>query len=281
MGNIGTLVVPKSKPKRGPIRRTIRIIVACVLLCVGYCVLHVLLVLAFPQVLFSDRITRENLTVHMRQEIPPEINDVLDRAQSLLSASEIYDADVQYDIFILNSYGLSRYLLLRNTHFGCNMPTGDTFLVNADVKKDLAFCEKISRDDRRLRSLSGVIVHEIVHDLMRQHLGWSAERKTPSWIKEGYCEFIGQASAIDHDLGLSILTSGDRSTPGFPNFKHRLMVEYLLTGRGLTIEEVLRSPPDYASVEAEVLAALRADERGFLDRIDSTIGTADRAKRWR
>ncbi len=263
------------KKKRKTARRFLKLVITGLLLCASYCVLHVLLILAFPQVLFSEHATRDQLTAHMRQEFPSNIDRVLDRAQSLLSASELYDESEAYDIYIINSHRLSRYLLLRNVHFGCNMPTGDTFVVNADVAKDLAFCEILGPRDQRLRSLSETIAHEIAHDLIREHMGWKAERDVPSWIKEGYCEFVAQGSAIDHDLGLSIASEEAPFTLGFLNFKHRLMVEYLLASGKTSIGELLKTPPDYDQVELQVFSELHADQDAFLASIGTTIGKED------
>ncbi len=263
------------------LRRIVKVALLLVAIVVSYCGLHLLVMLGFPGILFRHELTRANLTVQMRVPVPGEMDEILDEVQTLLGKSTLYYDQESFEIFIVGSFPLSRYLLLRNVHFGCNMPTGDSFVVKADVPLDLAFCESLGPHDHRLRSLSETMAHEITHALIRDHLGWRGDRRTPSWIKEGYCEFICQGSAIDHDLGLLLLKEGRSSTLGLPNFKHRLMVEYLLKGQGLTIEELLRSPPDYRPIEAEVLAELRADEREFLDRIDSTIGTADRAERWR
>ncbi|MCH7525829.1 MAG: hypothetical protein IID39_00190 [Planctomycetes bacterium] len=52
-----------------------------------YCIQHVLLVY-FPDPLFPYHRTYEDFTVHMREEIPPEITVVLDRVEILLSVRD-------------------------------------------------------------------------------------------------------------------------------------------------------------------------------------------------
>ena len=234
-----------------------------------YAVAHILLAY-FPQPLFPYQRTYKNFTVYMREEIPPEITSVLDRVQRLLSASEINDESLDHEIYIFNSYRLSRFLLLRNVHFGANLPNGDSFITMADVGQDIARCEKLGPADTRLRTLSETITHEIVHALIRNHVGWRAERGLPVWIKEGYCEVVAEGSAIDHELGLHVLKGESPRVRGSANFRYRMAVDYLIRDRHLTFDEIAQNPPEFAMIEAEVVAALRADEQAFRRR----LGTA-------
>ena len=239
---------------------------------VVYFITHVLLVF-FPDPLFPYERTYKNFTVHMREEIATEITGVLDRAESLLSASELNDKSLHHEIYIINSFRLSRFLLFRNVHFGCILPNGHIFITQADVANDIARCELISPHDRRIRTLSETIVHEVTHALLRNHVGWLANQRLPTWIKEGYCEFVADGSAIDHRTGLSMMKSPfPVFTPGLNNFRYRLAVEYLINDKHMTIAEIIRRPPCYREVEAEVIAGLREDEQGFLKRLGSRVG---------
>jgi hypothetical protein len=249
------------------VKRTARIIGWCLAPLAAYCVLHVLLVV-FPQPLFRHHRTYKNFTVYMRQQVPAEITDVLDRVDTLLAASEINDPNAHHEIFLCNSYRLSRYLFLRNVHFGCNPVTGDTFITNADVVNDVARCEKLGPSDTRIRTLSETIVHEITHDLIRDHVGLLGERKLPVWVKEGYCELVAEGSAIDLELGLSVLKGEAPRVHGSANFRYRMAVEHLIRDQNLTFDEIARNPPEFAMIEAEVVAALRADEPAFRRRLE-------------
>ena len=245
---------------------------------VTYCILHVFLVV-FPELLFPYQRTYKNFTVHMREEIPPEITSVLDRVESLLSASELNDDSLHHEIYLINSFRLSRFLLLRNVHFGCNLSIGHTFITNADVANDIARCELISPDDRRIRTLSETIAHEITHALTRNHVGWLAEHRLPTWITEGYCEFVADGSAIDHCTGLLLMKcTSPAFTPGLNNFRYRLVVEFLINDKHMTIDDIIRQPPDFRAVEAEVIRGLRRDERAFLKRLGSRIGCTEPAR---
>lgn len=236
---------------------------------VTYCVSHVLLVY-FPDPLFPHKYTFKNYTVHTRDPIPPRITVVLGRVDSLLSVSELNNESRHHDIYFINSFRLSRFLLLRNVHFGCCLPNGNVFITSADVANDIARCKWISPDDRRVRTLSGAIVHEITHTLIQRRVGWSENRRLPVWVKEGYCDFIARDSAIDVRSAVALLTSPScPSTPGLRNFRFRLVVDYLISVKHKTIDEIIRDPPDFDVVMAEVIAGLQGEGEGFVERLGS------------
>jgi hypothetical protein len=263
-------------PKPGRVRRCLRWLL---LAAGGYVLLHAT-VLCFPRVLFTQSVTRHGITLRARDAIGPGAGAVLDRVHALISASELYDETVQREVVLIDSFGLSRALLLRNVHFGCNLATGTTFITSGDVERDLAFCERQGPSDRRLRSLSDSIAHEVAHAMIRDRVGFWRERRLPTWLKEGYCELVAQGTSIDPALGLELLTQGGW-TPGLANLKYRLMVEYLLLGRGASLATLLEDPPETGRVEAEMRAALGRDPRAFLERIGSSIGRDDPAGRYR
>lgn len=255
-----------SKPRRSPLRKG-----ACLFFALlgTYCVCHVLLAL-YPWPLFSHSVTRGRYTLYLREEVPPEATGILDRVEALVSASDLDVEGLHHSIYVFNDQRLIEYLLLRNVHFGARLPSGSIYISDADVKRDVARCVRIGPMDERRRTLSESIAHEIAHSLLRHHLGWRAERAVPGWIKEGYCEFVARGQVIDEALGLSLLKADDlRSVPGFPQFRNRLMMEFLIRERGLTIEAILRHPPEFDEVLAGLLAGLRADERAFLAKLRS------------
>jgi hypothetical protein len=238
-----------------------------------YCLAHLLLV-AFPRPLFAYEYNHGNLTVYMREPVPPEMSGVLDRVHALLAASPLNDESLHHDIYIVNSFRLSRYLLFRDVGFGANHILGHTFVVSADPVHDLAFCERHGPDDHRIRSLSGTIAHEITHSLIRRCIGWRAEGRMPCWLKEGYCEVVADSSPIDERTGLAAVKNDSPAFPGLPYFRYRLAVEYLLKDRGLSIDQFFENPPDFHQVEAEIRTRLREDEAGFIAKMGSQIGSA-------
>jgi len=261
---------PPPEPQPPPRRRRL-LKGACLLLSLlgAYCVFHVLLAL-YPWPLFGHSVTQGGYTLYMREEIPPEAAAVLERVDARVSASALNVEGLEHPIYVFNDQGLIEYLLLRNVHFGARLPSGSIYISDADVAQDVARCVRLGPNDERRRTLTESIAHEVAHTLLREHLGWRAERAIPAWIKEGYCEYVAEGQVIDEAVGLSLLKSGDEgSIPGLWQFKNRLMMEYLLSERGLSIQEVLQDPPDHAATLSGLLEGLRSDERAFLARLRS------------
>jgi len=245
-----------------------RIVALAVAAFIVYAVAHVLVALS-PGVLFSDHYTHKNFTVHMRETVPPQIEVVLDRVEALLATSELDDQGLHHEIYIFNSPRLVRFLMLRDVHFGANLPNGTTYITDANVEENLARpWPRLGPNDRRLRTLSKSVAHEIAHRLLRRKVGWQRHRKMPVWLKEGYCEYVAQGAAIDEEVGLAILLQpGHVSQPGYPLFQNRLMVEYLINVRGLSIDELIAEPPAPRQVQDEVIVGLQQDQAGFLRRL--------------
>lgn len=239
---------------------------------VAYGVLHVFIAYR-PAPLFSHERTYKRFTVHMREEISGEITRVLDRVESLLATSALDDPDLRHDIYIFNDRRLVTYLLFRDVHFGVNLPNGVTYIVEADVVRDEARCRRTGPLDRRRRTLSESIAHEIAHALIRRHSGRRAERGLPPWVREGYCEYVAQGSAIDPTTGLALLLADEgAAVPGFAQFRNRLMIEYLINVRGLSIDDIFRDPPEFDEVRASLVAGLRKDAAGMIERLRSRRG---------
>ena len=219
----------------------------------GLAILHSLLVV-FPQPLLRHRVSHANFTVYAPEPFPPEIHPVLDRSRALLAASTIDEPDLRRKVYLLNSYRLMRFLLVRNVHFGAILITGGIYIADGDATRDVARCKKLGPRDNRQRTLSGAIVHEATHDLIRRRVGFWEDRRLPTWVKEGYCDFISRENAIAPSTGFAIL---DRRTSGrvrgYAYLEYRLVVDYLLTEKGMTIEQILDQPPDYYETLGEVL----------------------------
>lgn len=242
--------------------RTTLVAAGCLL---GLVILHLLLVV-FPQPLLRHRATRENFTLYSRQALPPETFRVIDRTRELLAASPLDDPELHHPIYLLNSYRLMRFLLIRNVHFGAALVTGGIYITDADVVRDVARCKKLGPGDTRQRTLSGAIAHEVTHQLIRRRVGFRAERRLPVWVKEGYCDFIAHENAIDPVTGFAILDGESVGrVPGYAYFEYRLVLAYLLSERGMAIEEILERPPDFLTVRDDAVAWSREHRTQLLE----------------
>ncbi len=211
--------------------------------------------LAFPQPFFPHRVTYKHMTIYSRRELPRDIETILQKTDSLLSRSELYNPQTESRIFICDSNSLFWFYTGGLRHvFAVAFPhtTRYIFVPKADYERDLVLFERTGPGDKRERHLTSTLAHEIVHLYIFDCLGRKAEAALPDWIKEGYCEYIGQGDAIPPDEGIKHLLNGDGNIPGLFYFRSRRMMEVLMDSQGSSIQQVLSHPPN----EAEVLEAL-------------------------
>jgi len=225
-------------------------------------VLHV-----FPQPLFAHNVRYQNLELYSRSPLPANAMEILEKADRLLSASELYSADRSRRIFVCDSYALYWLLTFGQRHSpGCSFATttGHVFIPKAEVANDRVLIEQWNPTDHRERTLSGTIAHELTHVRNAEYLGrlsYSRLRRTSAWVDEGYCDYIARSSSISIDDGVrSVLESPCQAT-GLSYFRSRLMVARLMNEQHLSIKEIFKNPPDGRKLSDEITEKLRKNPK--------------------
>ena len=222
---------------------------------VGFIAIAYLLLLYYPQPLFAYSTTYERFEVHSREPIDAGLDKVLDRAETLLKTSPLYDAEVRRPIFLTNGFGM--YALLSHkayNSFGNSVPfVTNVFINKTDIPGDWVF---MNRAKNNSRSLSVVIAHEITHIFIRQRYGTVTSMLQPAWKNEGYCEYIAGESTIPLDEGLRLWRENPSDDTGYRFTKYRAMVKYLLEKENMTVDELFNRTLDQKEVEARTLADL-------------------------
>lgn len=109
------------------------------------------------------------------------------------------------------------------------------------------------------RSFSSVAAHEITHGLIRHRLGLLRGIRLPSWVAEGYCDFVARESSFPEAEGLRLFASGQsHPSMSYRYFTYRQMVRYLVEDEHLTFSEVVARANDSAAVAAEARKALQS-----------------------
>jgi hypothetical protein len=217
---------------------------------VGY-----LLLLMFPQPLFAYTVTYEHYTVHSREPIDPEIQSVLDSAETRLKRSPIYDADIDRSIYLTN--GFKMYALLSHKaykSFANSVPfINNVFLNKTDVPGDRVY---MNREKNNSRSLSGVIAHETTHLFIRNRYGTVTASLMPAWKNEGYCEYIAGDSTISLAEGMRLWRENPADDTGYRYTKYHAMVKYLLEVEGLTVDELFTRNLDEKDIASKTFDGL-------------------------
>ena len=216
------------------------------------------LLLVFPEVVFAERVVYKNFRVYSSQSIDRNIYPILDRVQARLATSGIDDPHAVHRIFLCESPGLYRFFAPGKAgSFGVSYGLlNETFLAPSAVATDT-----ITRSAPRhnTRSLSSVIAHELTHLLLARRFGVVRDFFTPSWKKEGFCEYVAGEPTLGRDEGIRLMREGrDNSSGPLSYFISYATMKYLIDVKGDSVERIFATDypvKDPGALRAEVLGA--------------------------
>jgi hypothetical protein len=216
--------------------------------------------LAFPEIVFSETIAYKNFRVHSYQPIDDNIYRILDRVSARLASSGIDDPGAIHRIFLCNSHALYGFFAPRSAgSFGVSYGVlRETFLAPSDVALEIVTRSALSH---RTRRLSSVIAHELTHLLLVRRFGLMRDYWTPAWKKEGFCEYVAGDTTLRSDDGVKHLREGrnDQSGPARYFFYYAAM-KYLIDVKCDRIEQIFAD--DYPVRDPESLREVLAGATG-------------------
>lgn len=221
-------------------------------------------VLAFPQPLFQHYTAHGNFEVWSDAPIDPAINSVLDDATRRLATSELYDPAQRFRIFFCNE---PWRLWLYGQRFSSRLGgAADTWLTrNIYIRASDIAANAIRSPgpgpiaDAAERTLSYYIAHEATHILTSRTFGRLMALTHPTWLVEGYADYVGKGGAFDFEANRALLIADDARLDYARSGLYRgfhLRVALLLDKRKRSIRSVFADPPP----EADLLDALRRGE---------------------
>ena len=243
--------------RRRPSMRTVlrRALLAFVTVSAGY-----LLLLVFPQPLFAYQLEHDGIVLHARRPIPDAMRQTLERVQTRLARSPLYDPSQTFHVFICEPQWAFTLFARTNYQVG-GIAHGyigrHVFLRESDMDHDRLIGpsgQPVAAD----RPLSYFIAHELTHILQARHLGVLGFARLPRWINDGYADYV----ARDIDLGAALegLKNGVRELDPPRSglyLRYQLIVAFLLNVRGATIDDLMQRRDDGAAIE-EALRQLDA-----------------------
>jgi hypothetical protein len=242
------------------VRRTVRLLLGLLALTVGA---YIGLLFA-PGPLFRYAYAGTVVALHSDQPIPLDAGDVIARTEAKLRRSPLFQSSRKHDVYICN--GNWRWLLLssgnrRAAAIALLVSHGGKAIItrSADVASN-RLMQASGQYAPNERTLDYYLAHEIAHEMTADFLGGRASRRLPVWVSEGYADYVGRGTQFDYaDARAALLgdASGRRSPPqsGF-YLRYVLLVAHLLDREAWSVEDLLRSPPDEAAVDARVRAGL-------------------------
>lgn len=217
-----------------------------------------LLLLRNPNFLFAFQHKYKCFTIYSDQPIHEKIVDVLDDVLNRIGRSELYDNDKDaFSIYICNtSWRLT--LFTRNPNIGGLVNQGlsnNVYIRAASIEKNEiespAPGHEIALANER--PLSYFIAHEITHSLQTK-IKRFMHLTTPTYIVEGYADYIGKGDAVGFDDLLDDFEQNHFSmepSSGLYN-RYHLMVAFLIDVKAHSFQEITRLAIPEGKVEQEL-----------------------------
>lgn len=215
------------------------------------------LTLLFPQYLFAHEVSHKNFKVYAKQPLDENIIRVLDSVEKRLVKSPIYDKETTERIFISDSFAFYTFQNpISRKAFASTLPgIGNIRINKSNVADDLVFRD--SQTDTQ-RSLSGVIAHEVTHNLIRKKFGLiNSFTSLPNWKDEGYCEYVAGDTTLSFEEGKKRWLDNPNDDSRYAYFKYQQMVIYLLDVEKISVEELFNRDFDKKELEAKVYEFIR------------------------
>ena len=186
--------------------------------------------LAWP---YSAEIGRTR--VYSERPIPPEMRQVLARADALVAHSPLADPGLERRLFLTD--GGWRWNVLALTSRGAmalRRPFRDAIIVN---RSDIA-ADRMENAPGGTRTLSSVIAHETTHVLVARHLGEWRALMLPTWKSEGYADHVSGGSSLS-DADYARLRTAGRQNRAMFYYESRRRVAETLAREGNDVDRLL------------------------------------------
>ncbi|WP_341632497.1 hypothetical protein [Sphingomonas agri] len=185
--------------------------------------------LAFPYV--------EQIGTHrIYSEVPiePELKAVVRAGDALAAHSSIADADAHQAVFLTNGGWRWAWLTLTfGGAFAISRPGSEVIIVNrSNPAADAVFTP---RNVGGKRALSATLAHEMTHGAIRKHFGMLADWRYPTWLREGYCDYVAGGSSLT-DAEAKRLTASGTPHPALVYWRGRKRVESELERNGGSVD---------------------------------------------
>ena len=217
--------------------------------------------LCHPDPLFAHSVQGGTVVLHSRRPLPPRALQIALAADSRVSRSPLYDSRQRHHVYLCDSpqffalFSNHRYRAGGVAYGGL---TANTFLRPSSIERDRLFRPNGSEVPAE-RTLTYFIAHEVVHGMLSAHVGRLRYLKLPTWLNEGYADYVAKAGAFDYEHELSRCRSGDRELDPAQSglyLRYHLSVSQWLDKRGLSVAELLELPEDAGRIaECKGLAA--------------------------
>jgi hypothetical protein len=145
--------------------------------------------------------------IYSEVPIEPELKAVVRAGDALAARSPISDADAHQAVFFTNGGWRWAWLTLTSRGaFAISRPGSEVIIVNRSNAADDAVFTPRSVGGKRV--LSATLAHEMTHGAIRKHFGMLADWHYPTWLREGYCDYVAGGSSLTDAEAKALAASG-------------------------------------------------------------------------
>jgi hypothetical protein len=211
-------------------------------LCLLLIGIYIYLIL-FPQILFSNKIEYKNFKIYSNDKIDDNINVIIDNVIVQLKTSSIYDSTVPQKVFFIDNsfyYTMTKFYNKERAGFHEFLVNNSMVVPQVDVKDNT-----ITYSDGKVRNLAQTIIHETVHSMQENKLGFWRVIKIPEWKIEGYAFYIAKTNLILNNghLSYQYVRKNLEDLGKHSNHKHYwmygVMTGYILNEKNFTFDQFI------------------------------------------
>jgi len=176
--------------------------------------------------------------VYSEAPISLGLTDIVRNSDQLASRSPIA-AQPSQPIFLTDGGWRWTWLaLLSRSAFAFSRPALETIIVNrSDPAADQVFRPATVGG---ARSLSATLAHEMTHTAIRKHFGLFADRRYPTWLREGYCDYVAGGGSLT-DAEAAALVKSDPRHAALVYWRGRKRVETELNQLGGSVDALFKA----------------------------------------
>lgn len=207
------------------------------------------LLLAKPGLYYNKTLEYRCYTLNARGELPANMEAVLDRAYEKISASDLFNQDIKFSVYLTGSRGEFGFFtpFLKGSYVRMNPFRGYIFLAPADFASD-----KMAAAPGALESdvLSTGLAAGAARDLARRVVKPLSFLVMSEWKLRGFSERISGGTGAY--LPADICKDAD---PARLDYEYALALDYALRVDGMSITELLNKDYSYEKVESAMRKA--------------------------
>ena len=169
------------------------------------------------------------------EPIPRErMATILAESSRLVATSPLAKGSEGRRIFLTDgSWRWTLLALQSQASFGLTRPLREDVILNRSDIGSGALYNGLSNG--RVRTIAGVIAHEKCHGMERRRFGYLLGMTKPTWLREGYCDYVAQESSLS-DAAAADLKSRGIADPALPYYEGRRRVAAILARNGGNVD---------------------------------------------